>query len=87
MDMNWAAVSAIVSTVTFLAVVCGFAYMWGQLTEKVDGLKGIIDENTVNVKTHGAQLSDHAVAIGKLQEWKEGYNAAASIGRHASQIT
>ena len=84
--MNWAAVSAIVSTVTFLAVVCGFAYMWGQLTEKVDGLNGKIEANEISVKAQGAQLNEHAVAIGKLQQWKEGYNAAASIGRHAQQI-
>jgi len=84
--MNWAAISAIVSAITLLLVAVGGGVMWGTLTEKVKG-------HTLRLNSHGAELAtvdrrlnDHDVEIGRLKEWKEGYNAAARVSGRASEV-
>lgn len=84
--MNWAAVSAIVSLITLVGVFGVGGVMWGRLTEKVstqtkglDGCKGelaIVDQ----------RLNGHDVQIGRLQEWKDGYNAAARVGGRTAEV-
>ena len=79
MEINWAAVAAIMSVLTLLTVVIGIAVGWGKMTERVDNLSLEVDGNRVNVEKHAITLTDHAVAIGKLEQWKDGFNAAAKV--------
>jgi hypothetical protein len=60
--------------------------MWGKLTERVGGQTKRLDDHKIVLATHDKHLGEHDVAIGRLVEWKEGYNAAASIGRHTPEI-
>ncbi len=34
---------------------------------------------TLTLTSHGERLSDHDVELAKLNEWKNGYNAAAAL--------
>jgi hypothetical protein len=85
-DMNWAAVSAIISALTLIGVVGVGGVMWGSLTEKVSGLSKRADGHKVEIAEHALHLSQHDVQLGRLEEWKSGYNAAARIGSHTPEI-
>jgi hypothetical protein len=85
-DMNWAAVSAIISAITLIGV-CGVGgIMWGSLTERVSGLSKRADGHKIEIAEHAQHLSQHDVQLGRLEEWKAGYNAAARTGGHTPEI-
>ena len=85
-EINWAAVSAVVSTITLVGVVGVGGVMWGSLTEKVSGIIKRIDSHKSELAAIDVKLNSHDVQIGRLEEWKSGYNAAAQMGRHVSEI-
>jgi hypothetical protein len=78
-DMNWAAVSAILSALTFLGVVGPGLVMWGKLSERVSGHTARLDDHKKQIAGTMERLGHMDTEIGRLQEWKEGYNAAARI--------
>jgi hypothetical protein len=84
--MNWAAISAVVSLVTLLFILVGGGAMWGTLTEKVSGLTKRADAQASEIETVTVRVNVHDVQIGKLQEWKDGYNAAARMGGHTQEV-
>lgn len=75
-NMNWAAVSAIISALTLICVVGPGLIMWGIVTEKVSGLTKRADDHKAIIAKQADRLSVHDVQIGRLEEWKDGYNAA-----------
>jgi hypothetical protein len=78
--INWAAVSAIVSVITLIGVVGVGGVMWGTMSEKVAfTLKGL-DDNKMEHDQFTVKLSEHEVQLGRLKEWKDGYNAAIRTG-------
>ena len=84
--MNWAAVSAIISAITLIGVVGIGGIMWGSLTEKVTGLSKRADGHRDELAGHTIHLSQLDVQVGRLQEWKDGYNAAARVGGHTPEV-
>ena len=84
--MNWAAISAIISAITLIGVVGVGGTMWGSLTEKVSGLSRRADSHKSELGEHTAKLNQHDVQLGRLEEWKSGYNAAARIGGHTPEV-
>lgn len=85
--MNWAAVSAVISGITLLLVAVGGGVMWGTLTEKVSGLSKRADSHKAEIGAIDARLNNHDVQIGRLQEWKDGYNAAARVGGRTAEVS
>lgn len=84
--MNWSAVSAVVSALTLLVMIGGFAYTWGTLSEKVSGQSKRIDEHRDSIALQEQRLNAHDIQLGRLEEWKAGYNAAARIGGHTPEV-
>lgn len=84
--MNWAAVSAIVSALTLLVMIGGFAYTWGTWSEKVAGQGKRIDEHRDLIAAQEQTINLHGIQLGRLEEWKAGYNAAARIGGHTPEV-
>jgi hypothetical protein len=85
--MNWAAVSAVISAVTLLLVLVGGGVLWGALTEKVAGHTERLDSHKAEIGVIDGRLNVHDVEIAKLVEWKNGYNAAALVGRHTPEVS
>jgi len=85
--MNWAAVSAVISGITLLLVAVGGGVMWGTLTEKVAGQTKRLDGHKLEIARVELRLNDHDVQIGKLEEWKSGYNAAARVGGRTAEMS
>jgi len=85
-DMNWSALSAIISGVTLFGTVGMGGIMWGSLTERVKNLTTSHEDNRTSLADHEQRLKDAEVKVGRLQEWKEGYNAAAQVGQRVREI-
>ena len=83
---NWAAVSAIISAITLIGVVGVGGIMWGSLTEKVSGLVRRSDSHKAEIAVIDERLNSHDVKLGRLEEWKSGYNAAARVGGHTPEV-
>ena len=86
-DVNWAAASAIISAITLIGVVGVGGVMWGSLTEKVSGLVKRADGHKDELNEHTIKLNQHDVQLGRLEEWKSGYNAAARVGGHTPEVS
>ena len=85
--MNWAAVSAVVSAITLIGVVGFGGVMWGTLTEKVSNLDRHMESRSVEIAAIDGRLNSHDVQIGRLEEWKSGYNAAVHASGRASEVS
>ncbi len=86
MNMNWPAISAIVSVLTLLIVSIGWGVLWGTLTEKVAGNTKRLDSHKAELADVDTRLNKHDVQIGRLEEWKSGYNAAARVGGRTAEV-
>ena len=83
--MNWAAISAIISAITLIGVVGVGGVMWGSLTEKVSGHTKRLDDHKTQIAAIDKHLNSQDIEIGRLQEWKDGYNAAARVSGGGKQ--
>lgn len=77
--MNWSAVAAIGSLIGVVVTIVSVAYMSGQFTQQIKDSKDKATEHSVTLKEHAEKLEDHGEKIGRLQEWKNGFNAAARV--------
>lgn len=77
--MDWGAIAVAISALTFIATIVGASYTHGKLTQRVDQNGEDIDSLLDVQRDHGEKLAGHDVAIGRLNEWKEGFNAAARV--------
>lgn len=84
--MNSSEVSAAASIFTAVLVLVGGGVMWGTLTEKVKGLTKRADSHKAEITSLDARVNGHDVEIGRLKEWKDGYNAAARVGGHTPEV-
>ena len=84
--MNWAEVSAVASLCTLILVLVGGGVMWGTLTEKVAGLTKRADSHKQELAVLDTRVNGHDIEIAKLTQWKDGYNAAAAVGRHTAEV-
>lgn len=86
--MNWPMFSAVVSLLTLLCVVGPGLVIWGKLTERVSGHTKRLDDHKTQLATQNMHLGLLDTEVGRLQEWKDGYNAAArvSTGRPTKEI-
>lgn len=80
--MTPATVAAILSALTFLATLAGIAYTSGKLTQRIDNNDKRSDAHDAKLVLHDERLGEHDVQLGKLEEWKNGYNAAARVSGH-----
>jgi len=80
--MNWAAAAAIISGITLLLVLFGGAVLWGKLTEKVEGHDRRLDSHKAEIFEINNRLIAHDVDIGRLKEWKDGFNAGVGVRQH-----
>jgi hypothetical protein len=83
--MDWAAVSAVVSGITLVGTVGVGGIMWGTMSEKVSGHTKRLDNNATEHERFDSRLTSHDVTLGRLQEWKDGYNAAVRTGGSSSK--
>jgi hypothetical protein len=79
-EINWAAISAIVSVITLVGVVGVGGVMWGTLSEKVATAVEGLKTNASDHAHFDTRLTAHEVQLGRLEEWKNGYNAAVRTG-------
>ena len=84
--MNWAAAAAICSALTLVGGVGVGGVLWGRLSEKVQGLTQRADSHKAHLEVLDASVSSLGRDVARLQEWKDGYNAAASVGRHTAEL-
>lgn len=75
--INWAAVAAVCAVVSALASLIIGAFVHGRLTEKVATNTERLEAHEGRLDGHDDQLGVHAVEIGRLHEWKSGFNAGA----------
>jgi hypothetical protein len=85
--MNWAAIAAFCSLFGVLATLTGIAFTTGRLTEKLKENREKIDTHASLLGEHSITLTEHEVALGRLNEWKDGYNAAARISGAAARVS
>ncbi len=78
--------AAIISGVTLLIVLIGGGAMWGMLTEKVSGHARRLESQEDEIQRIDARLNGVDVDLGRLKEWKDGYNAAARVGGRTSEV-
>jgi hypothetical protein len=84
--MNWAELAAIVSLITLVIVLIGGGVLWGSLTEKVAGQTKRLDGHKAELSAIDAKVNAHDVQIGKLEEWKSGFNAAARVSGRTPEV-
>lgn len=83
--MNWAAISAIISAITLIGVVGVGGVMWGSLSEKVSGHTKRLDDHKAQIAAIDKHINSQDIELGRLQEWKNGYNAAARVSGGGKQ--
>lgn len=64
---------------TIVIQLLGVTYVYGKLTQRVSDGAMRTKENTEQLETHRSRLDGHDVQIGKLQAWRDGYDAARAI--------
>jgi hypothetical protein len=79
--MNWSAAAAIGSLLAVLAVIIGWGFTHGQLTQTVKDVKEDVSDLKQTTKAHADTLVVHGEKIGRLQEWKDGFSAGARLGK------
>lgn len=84
--MNWEMVAAVCSVLGILTTVVCVAFVSGKLTQQISDNRKLLEEHDKTLLDHGDRLSDHDVELAKLNEWKNGYNAAAAISGKREQV-
>jgi hypothetical protein len=63
--------------------LAGIPYVAGRLegkfTQRLDDSDAKHAKTDAQLEKHGEKLEDHGQKIGRLQEWKDGFNAAARV--------
>jgi hypothetical protein len=77
--MNWAAAAVVLSLLTLVATIIGASYTHGKLTQRVDQNVLDINDHSERLTEHAERLGAHDVALGRLSEWKDGFNAASRV--------
>jgi hypothetical protein len=77
--MNWAAVAAITSTLALVVAILGIPYLAGRSTERMDGHDRRISEHSAELAQHREQIVALDKDVALLQQWRDGYNAAAGV--------
>lgn len=77
--MNWAALAAFGSLFGVIASALTAAFVYGKLTAEVTNNKADTRAHSETLEKHAEKLEDHGEKIGRLQEWKNGFNAAARV--------
>lgn len=77
--MNWEMVAAVCSVLGILTTIVCVAFISGKLTQQISDNRKMLEEHDKTLIDHADRLSEHDVKLGRLQEWKDGYNAAARI--------
>lgn len=72
-------VVAVGSVLGIIVQVGVAAYVYGKLTQTSIDTKEDVREHSMTLKEHSDKLEDHGEKIGRLQEWKNGFNAAARV--------
>lgn len=84
--MNWVAVAAIASCLTLLSVLVGGGIMWGGMKEQVAGLTKGADSHGKEIEALDGRVNSLDVEVGRLREWKDGYNAAARVSGRTAEF-
>lgn len=77
--MNWSAVTAVVSVATLIVVIFGVVWAGGKMAQRLDDNSADLDEHKIRLDGHDARLTEHGNDLARLNEWKNGYNAAAAV--------
>jgi len=77
--VNWAALGAIASIIGVATSLLVAAYVYGKLSQQVKDGRDRTDDHSDLLKVHGEKLESHGNKIGRLEEWKSGFNAAARV--------
>jgi hypothetical protein len=75
--MNWAALAAVASICGFLGTLGVGIFIYGKMAQKVEDNETSIRAQGVRLDSHDVKLNDHDVSLGRLHEWKDGFNAGA----------
>lgn len=77
--MNWGAIQALASIFGAACTIGSVFYFVGKFTERLTDHGRRLDDHGVELNSHTKQINQHEVEIGKINAWREGYNAAASV--------
>jgi hypothetical protein len=75
--VNWSALGVLVGLATMLITIMGFVFMSGRMTERLNEHATRLDTHDDVLNAHAAKLNEHALAIVKMDSWKDGFNAGA----------
>ena len=75
--INWSAVAAIISAVGLLITI-GVGVFWGgRLTQKTLDNEIKLDSHSQRLDGIDGRINGIDVSVGRLHEWKDGFNAGA----------
>lgn len=77
--MNWAAIAAGFALLTFLSTLCVGAYVYGKLTQQTSDNSKRLDTQAGMLEGHAERIGIHDVKIGRLEQWKDGFNAGSRV--------
>lgn len=76
--MDWAAIAAGVSVLTFILVLAGGGVLWGSLTQRVVNLSERVGIHRSELNDHLARINDLSEKQGRILEWKNGFDMGRS---------
>jgi hypothetical protein len=77
--MGWDQLAAICSLFGVVATVTGVAFTSGRLSEKIRENRDRVLAQAEMLEKHSARLDNHTLRVDRLEQWREGFNAAACI--------
>jgi len=72
-------VTAVLAILGIVTTVCSVAFISGRLTQQISDSRKELGEHGELLNSHARILNEHEVELAKLNEWKNGYNAAANV--------
>jgi hypothetical protein len=79
--MNWGMIATVIASLTLMVTLFGVVFIGGKLTQQVQDntvdIRDLRKEHCDRLDDHDDQLNAHDVSLGRLHEWKDGFNAGA----------
>jgi hypothetical protein len=77
--MNWAAIAAIGSFFGIIATIASVSFFSGRFSEQLKVNVAETQANRTTLNEHRDIIDGHAMQIDRLEQWRNGYNAAANV--------
>lgn len=84
--MTWEAITAIAAILGIPTTIGSVAFFAGRLTQQISDNRVRLAEQSLRIDKHDERLDEHEIELTKLKEWRNGYNAAASMAGMPKQV-